>query len=70
MITPSGRKVTSGEREKIEEREKEKNAVNNGHFVPQQRPRAAHALCSDKNINFAMENNVRFFFKGTVSTKC
>ena len=41
MITPSARKVTAGEREK--------NAVNSGHFVPQQRPRAAHALCSDQN---------------------
>ena len=43
-ITPSGRKVTSGE-----EREREKNAINSGHFVPQQCPRAAHALRSGQN---------------------
>jgi hypothetical protein len=38
--TPSGRKVCGTER-------KEKNNTKySGHFVPQQRPRAAHALCS------------------------
>ena len=40
--TPSGRKVCGGERKKTN------NPKNSGHFVPQQRLRAAHALRSDQ----------------------
>jgi hypothetical protein len=32
MLDPPGRKVTDAERKK--EREREKNAINNGHLVP------------------------------------
>ena len=39
-ITPSGRKVTAGERRK---KEREKNAFNSEHFVPRQRTQAARA---------------------------
>ena len=41
--TPSGRKVCGGEEEK-----KKNNTKYSGHFVPQQRPRAAHAPRSDQ----------------------
>jgi hypothetical protein len=40
MITPSGRKVTKGDREK---KEREKKAVNSGHLVLWQRTQAAWA---------------------------
>ena len=40
--TPSGRKVCGGE----EKKEKKNYTKYSGHFIPQQRPRAAHALRS------------------------
>ena len=43
--TPSGRKVCGTE----EERKKKINTKYSGHFISQQRPRAAHALRSDQN---------------------
>ena len=33
-----------------EKKRKEKNEKNRGHYVPLQRPRAAHALCSDQKV--------------------
>jgi hypothetical protein len=43
---PSGRKVCGMEKKK----EKKNNTKYNGHFIPQQRPRAAHALRSDQKF--------------------
>ena len=50
--TPSGRKVWGTERKK---KRKKNNPKNSGHFVPQQRLRAAHALCSDQ---YALKGNI------------
>jgi hypothetical protein len=61
--TPSGRKVTGPERKK------RKNAINSGHFVPLQRPKAVHALRSDQCFYLRKIERVKCYHEGLSCTR-